>query len=214
MEPQQENSLSTFRTILAAIDSEPQASRVLELAARLATDGDATMHIVHVVVPLVPPAGITEKFATALGADQMQLARDYTDKMVLFAAARFAGKITVHLVRSRLTEGILHVAERIEADVLVVGTHDYRGVKHALLGSVAAEVTSHARCPVLVARPLSYAPQGPAVEPVCPDCATARAESAGATIWCARHSAHHPRAHVLYEYPQGFGAGSQLLPML
>ena len=217
MQPPERQKLSPFRKILAAVDNEPhepQALDVLEQAVRLDANGDAELHIVHVVVPIASPTGITEAFAQELRSDQMQLARDYTDQVALRAATLFPGKITVHLVRAHLPDGIVHVAERIEADVVVVGTHDYRGMKRFFLGSVAAEVANRAPCPVLVARPRLYDAAGvPTVEPVCPDCAKTRTESAGATVWCARHAEHHPRAHMHYEYPQGFAAGSQILSM-
>ena len=37
----------------------------------------------------------------------------------------------------------------------------------------------------------------PEIEPLCPDCAKTRVETAGKTLWCARHSEHHVRAHVV-----------------
>ena len=49
-------------------------------------------------------------------------------------------------------EGIHQVAIDVDADLIVVGTSDPRGVERILLGSVAEKVTRIARLPVLVAR--------------------------------------------------------------
>jgi hypothetical protein len=77
---------------------------------------------------------------------------------------------------------------------------------------VAEQVVRKAKCPVLVIRPLQYAESKvPTIEPVCPDCAHVREQTSGKTQWCQRHSEHHVHAILHYEYPQGFGQGSQII---
>jgi nucleotide-binding universal stress UspA family protein len=48
------------------------------------------------------------------------------------------------------------LAEEIGADLIVIGSRGFGGLKRALLGNVADSVVRHAHCPVLVVRP----PQG------------------------------------------------------
>jgi hypothetical protein len=47
------------------------------------------------------------------------------------------------------------------------------------------------------------------IEPPCPDCIAVRHETHRQKLWCARHEAHHPRAHTYSEVPETFGMGSQ-----
>lgn len=47
---------------------------------------------------------------------------------------------------------IAKTAKAWEADLIVIATHGYTGLKHALLGSTAERVVRHAPCPVLVVR--------------------------------------------------------------
>ena len=47
---------------------------------------------------------------------------------------------------------ITKAAETWEADLLVIATHGYTGLKHVLLGSTTERVVRHAPCPVLVVR--------------------------------------------------------------
>jgi hypothetical protein len=48
---------------------------------------------------------------------------------------------------------LLQQAEKLNASLILVGTHSRRGLGHLLMGSVAEEVVRNARCSVLVARP-------------------------------------------------------------
>ena len=61
-------------------------------------------------------------------------------------------------VKSIFTEGdpgheIVRVAEELNADLIVLGTHGYCGWKRFTLGSVAEFVVRHAPCAVLTIRP-------------------------------------------------------------
>ncbi len=84
---------------------------------------------------------------------------------------------------------ILCLAEDIEADLVVLGTHGRRGVARLVMGSVAQHVVRDAACPVLVMRPRRYAPHPDLTpEPPCPDCVAERVRSRGSRYWCEPHS--------------------------
>jgi nucleotide-binding universal stress UspA family protein len=51
---------------------------------------------------------------------------------------------------------IVHRAKRIQADMIVIGTHGRSGLAHMLLGSVAEKVVRTASCPVLSIRPEAF----------------------------------------------------------
>src|SRR6185503_2810715 len=48
---------------------------------------------------------------------------------------------------------IADAARALKTDLIIMSTHGYTGLKHALLGSTAERVVRHAPCPVLVVRP-------------------------------------------------------------
>ena len=57
-----------------------------------------------------------------------------------------------HLVMGRAADAILDLAEKIGADLIVVGSRGLRLVKRLVVGSVFESLIHHAKCPVLVMR--------------------------------------------------------------
>ena len=47
---------------------------------------------------------------------------------------------------------ILHVAETMDIDLIVISTHGRTGLAHVFLGSTAEKIVRHAKCPVFVVR--------------------------------------------------------------
>jgi hypothetical protein len=157
------------------------------------------------LVPPPPGLGITT-------AEIAAEARKLLDGLARDARAQFGGRIVGHLAAGSAWREILQVAIDLQADIVLLGTHGRTGVKRLIVGSVAEAVVRKASCPVIVVRPKDYhAVVPPEIEPACPDCLQVQHETGGARLWCERHSERHPRAHVHYDLPQGFGAGSELI---
>jgi hypothetical protein len=127
------------------------------------------------------------------------------------ARARGAFVVVGHLRQATAVSSILQTAASVDADLVMVGTHDRKGLSRWAYGSVAEHVTRDVACPVLIVRPKHHKTyRAPEIEPPCDDCLRVQRESKSAKLWCARHAEHHPVAHLHYEMPQGFGAGSTL----
>lgn len=202
--------------ILAATDGTSASAEVVENAARFAaghkSDAPVALHIVHAVVPVAVSDVVGGPVATQTSEAELAEGRGILDAACRSAGALFSGPVTSHLVRAEPVDAILETASRTRAAFLVVGSHDYKGLKRFFLGSVAEQVVRKAKCPVMVIRPIQYAESKvPTIEPLCPDCAHVREQTAGKSQWCARHSEHHVRALLHYEYPQGFAQGSQII---
>ena len=99
--------------------------------------------------------------------------------------------LKVHSRTNQPAEGILELAEEINANLIVMGTHGRKGLKRFLYGSVAEDVVRNAPCPVMVI-PLEMANENvPQIEPPCPECVAERFRTRGEEMWCARHREHH-----------------------
>jgi len=53
----------------------------------------------------------------------------------------------------RVSEAIIQAAERLDCDVICMGTHGRSGLTRALAGSVAQEVLLNGTRPVFIVRP-------------------------------------------------------------
>ena len=49
-------------------------------------------------------------------------------------------------------EGIIEIAVKVGADLIVVGSHGRRGIEGLLLGSQAVKLLTHTKVPALVVR--------------------------------------------------------------
>jgi nucleotide-binding universal stress UspA family protein len=67
----------------------------------------------------------------------------------LLAAGRAA---TGRVCEGEAAAGLIDVAEQVQADTIVVGTHGRTGLSRLVLGSIARNVMLHAHCSVLIAR--------------------------------------------------------------
>ena len=52
----------------------------------------------------------------------------------------------------RSADEIINVAKEKDADLIIMSTHGYTGLKHAFLGSTTENVVRYAPCPVLTVR--------------------------------------------------------------
>jgi nucleotide-binding universal stress UspA family protein len=150
-----------MKRILVAIDGSEPAWKALDLAGDLARLEGARIDLLHVVRPEPPPAGLAA-FAQAERIPlEEELARWRSerltgDELVRDGRERLLAK-GVEAVETLVEEGspapaILAAAERLGADLVVLGSRGRSGLAATLLGSVSKRVSEHARCSVLIVR--------------------------------------------------------------
>lgn len=144
--------MNTPHTILVPIDFSEGSTLALEYAVTLAKKLDAKLHLLNVVffpVMTVPevaatvPQNLIDSLVTANLARLRGLADARRDKATI-------GEVLVHIGDPR--DVILQAVETLGADLIVMATHGRRGLRRALLGSVAELVVRTATCPVLTVR--------------------------------------------------------------
>jgi len=132
------------RRILAGVDFSAGSRDALAGAARLARLCGADLHVVHVVDP---------RLASAAAQSGIDLADEATRELTSFACAvvaHAADPPRFHVVRGESAAAIEDVADREEADLIVVGKHGLGGDERHTFGATVEGLLRRARRSVLV----------------------------------------------------------------
>ncbi|MBP0638765.1 universal stress protein [Cupriavidus sp. AcVe19-6a] len=150
-----------YQTILVAIDGSDCGDRALAEAIQLAAMLKARLEIVHVVDNSYLKYDMGYGNLADLRPDLVEGGRCLLAEA---AAKAHAGKVECH---TQLVDEILAIgdiataidaaAQRVHADLVVVGTHGRRGVRRLVMGSVAEGLVQESKVPVLLVR----APRAP-----------------------------------------------------
>jgi nucleotide-binding universal stress UspA family protein len=146
--------VSAYRTVVVGTDGSPTSLRAVSRAAALAGDAGARLVVACAYEP-AEEARDVRRAQEVLGADAAGLDVASHAEDVLrgaLAHAREAGATDVHPVpvTGPPAEALMDLADREQADLIVVGNRGLNTLKGRLLGSVPAEVMRRSRIDVLV----------------------------------------------------------------
>ena len=119
-----------------------------------------------------------------------------------------AFRVVSHANVDTAAHGIVQLASDLGADLIVIGTHNPKGIERFLLGSVAEGTVRAARCPVLVIPPHPEPDADAKIAPPCTECAKTRATSGGKELWCAQHRERHGRRHTYHQSDRSSADGN------
>ena len=158
--------MSIFPTrILLATDGSAEAELATGTAVDLARMSDSELHVVHVLDDDPGPALLYPDVADPEGGEvsdqaleqDLERRADQLGRQILDAEAervQAAGGTVAgtHLAMGDAPREIVHLAEDLDAGLVVMGSRGHGGIRRALMGSVSDTVVRHAHCPVLVVR--------------------------------------------------------------
>lgn len=149
--PELQGTSDEPQNIVVAIDASLSASRVVSAAVRMTRAMPlAVLHILHVYrtsrfdhahsgVPQTPSDAIAD-------------AKEHLESHVRAARKQGRAQVVGHFAVGDPTAEVKRLCAEIDADLLVVGTHDLHGLERLLLGSVAETLVRSVACSVLVVR--------------------------------------------------------------
>ena len=147
---------SAIRKILYTTDLSENSAYVFRYALNSAEFHDAEIHILYVLKYFFPlPYGLfavtgrEEEKPVILDQIRKRL-DDFVQRELGGDAARLKRVAAIEVVEGEPVLEILRKADKMQADVLVMGTHGKGLVAETFLGSVAAEVLRHSRIPVFI----------------------------------------------------------------
>lgn len=141
--------MNIAKNILVATDFSELGRAALDEAARLAEKLDAKLNVVSVFTqPNVVEAASMSRSERNQALDELR-----SKVAELEAQLRSSGRTASALVRlGDPAPTILSVADELDADLIVLGTHSRRGLTRLIMGSTAEAVLREAEVPVLIVK--------------------------------------------------------------
>lgn len=146
--------ITNVKRVLVPVDFSDNSKKILQDAVAIAAKFEATLSLIFVVqsfddysgffVPHMPIAQFQD--------DMLGSARQKMDNFVedtLSAGIECETQVSV----GDVAEEIIGYAQSSNADMIIMGTHGYKGLDRILFGSVAEQVVKTAPCPVLTINP-------------------------------------------------------------
>jgi nucleotide-binding universal stress UspA family protein len=141
--------------ILLAIDGSEYSAEAVNIVAGRPWPEGTEVRVLTAVEPVAPPAtelwydagGSLERARQEMGTRAEQIAAGAAESL------RAGGLTAETAVRDGEPRSVIvDEAREWDADLIVLGSHGYTGLKRWLLGSVAQAVVGHAPCSVEVVR--------------------------------------------------------------
>jgi nucleotide-binding universal stress UspA family protein len=137
--------------ILVAVDLSPASEKVVEAAGNVAKLTGATVYILHVAEPDPDFVGYDAGPEVVRTQVAGEMRREHREVQALAEKLRGKGlDATALLIQGPTVATTLKEADKLEAELIVVGTHGHGAVYDVLIGSYSAGIIRKSKLPVLV----------------------------------------------------------------
>lgn len=144
--------LFRIKKVLVPVDFSACSEKALTYAVQFAKEFGATLDIVYVVPPFMPPHEVM-MLPEYTRVQEDMVAKGETKLASLVLQKVPQGIPAETFVRSgRPATEITKAAADLKADLIIISTHGHSGWHRVLLGSTVENVIRHAPCPVLTVR--------------------------------------------------------------
>ena len=146
--------MKEIKKILVPVDFSENAGKLLQSAQYFADKFGAKLAVVFVMQTLDDYSGF---FVPHMPIAQFEeeLKQSAEKKMEAFLKDNVKGGEALEAVvlNGDIAEEIILYVEREKIDLIIMGTHGYKGLEKVLFGSVADKVVKTSPCPVLTINP-------------------------------------------------------------
>ncbi|HMP77613.1 MAG TPA: universal stress protein [Kiritimatiellia bacterium] len=140
-----------MKRILVPVDFSSTTDAVIGVGAALAKSLGAELFLLHVAQP--EPEFITYEPgpASVRQAVAREISEEHRKLHALDRALEAQGlTVTSLVIQGYIVEKIIQEIERLQIDLVVMGSHGHGALHHLLLGSVSEGVMRKTTCPVLI----------------------------------------------------------------
>jgi len=147
------------KKVITPIDFSDNSKLIAESAAYLAGKFGASLHLVFIVQNFEDYSGffVPQMSMPNLEQDLIEGAEERMSSFCVEQETFFknAGvtEVTHHVFLGDVAEQIVDFAAKNNGDLIVMGTHGYKGLEKIMFGSVADKVVRSAPCPVMTINP-------------------------------------------------------------
>jgi nucleotide-binding universal stress UspA family protein len=144
--------------ILLAVDGSECSKTAVQAVAERPWPEGSLIKILSVVEPAYVPTTDAWVLPENYYVEIDQAARDQAQAAIAYAVEQIKASDVANLtILTEIKDGlakdiILEEAERWRAELVLLGSHGYKGLKKLLLGSVSHAVAAHAHCSVEIVR--------------------------------------------------------------
>ena len=144
-----------YQSVITGTDGSPTANRAMEKAIELAKRFSAEIHLVNVArkAPALAAANY-ELGGAAVVAEFEEQQANWSRDSIVELETRLKGEgmtVTGHAMQGDVAESFLEVADKVGADLIVVGSRGMRGAGR-VLGSIPNTLSHRAPCDILIVR--------------------------------------------------------------
>jgi len=141
----------SIRKILVPVDFSSSSNKAFLYARKMVGCWEGELHLVHVLDTdfLTGAVHITIE---PLDESVSKWEKRAEEKLRAIYHEEGGEKLTgeIHIRKGKPPEEILQLADDLEVDMIVIGSHGRKGLERAIFGSVAEKVTRMSKVPTLV----------------------------------------------------------------
>jgi nucleotide-binding universal stress UspA family protein len=142
-----------MKKILVPIDFSKKSEYAAKMAAKIAEKTNSTIYLLHMIEL---PSGIIDMGAGSSFSipESMLYLRKVREQILKFKESFFTDNIEVQyaIKLQNPSEGILKYADKIEADIIIMGSKGHSNFEEILIGSNTEKVVRRATVPVIVVK--------------------------------------------------------------
>jgi len=151
--------INEVKKVVTPVDFSDNSRLIAESSAYMAGKFGASMHLVFVVQNFEDYSGffVPQMSMPSLEGELVESAEvkmsSFCSEMQEFCESTGVSELDYKVFMGDVAEQIVNYAAEMSSDLIIMGTHGYKGLEKIMFGSVADKVVRSASCPVLTINP-------------------------------------------------------------
>jgi nucleotide-binding universal stress UspA family protein len=138
-----------YSSLLVSFDGSEYSRKALQRACELVRADHAVLSVLYVIPRY-------EEMVEFFRTDSIQKSLQREAEKIIAEAQKISLEsgvsIKTHIREGHAADEVISEAQRLENDLIIMGTHGWKGFSKAVMGSTTRRVITHASCPILVVK--------------------------------------------------------------